>query len=305
MRNELNLLELVDRYLEGTMDATERAAFEQRLTAEPELNAMLLDQRSLREGLERIALRPAVAKAYQAHRFGKWKPWLGGASIVIIAMAGWTLWDRMPREAHEEPTIEQLDQLPVDPSSVAPADTTQRTIRYEVDTIIDTVYRVLENGKWRTVKERPEGAQVMADNVSLSSPIYATSEGTVAEDRTSAHVKRTPLPVRMEPVEIKPEFPGGMGAFYNYLEANIKHPDLTKALNGTVEVGFTIEANGDVSNAEIVKGLNAAYNAEALRVIGSMPKWKAAQQDGKPVPCRLQMPMQFRNPGGDPAPSLK
>ncbi|MBL0036990.1 MAG: energy transducer TonB [Flavobacteriales bacterium] len=289
MRNELELMELVDRYLEGAMDATERAAFEQRLNTEPQLNAMLLDQRSLREGLERIALRPAVTKAYQAHRFGKWKPWLGGASIVIIAAAGWTLWDRMPREAHEVPTIEQLDQLPVDPSSVAPADTTQRTIRYEVDTIIDTVYRVLENGKWRTVKERPAGSQVLADSISSQSDADAPT--------SSPSATRTPLPVRMEPVETKPTFPGGMGAFYTFLEANIKHPDLAKPVSGTVEVGFTISASGQVENAEIVKGLDPGYNAEALRVIRSMPRWKPGEQDGKPVPCRLQMPMQFRNPG--------
>ncbi|MBK8613427.1 MAG: energy transducer TonB [Flavobacteriales bacterium] len=96
-----------------------------------------------------------------------------------------------------------------------------------------------------------------------------------------------------------------MGAFYTFLEANIKHPDLAKPVSGTVEVGFTISASGQVENAEIVKGLDPGYNAEALRVIRSMPRWKPGEQDGKPVPCRLQMPMQFRNPGGEEAPGLK
>jgi hypothetical protein len=168
MRNELNLMELVDRYLEGAMDATERATFEQRLGTEPELNAMLLDQRSLREGLERLALRPAVAKAYQAHRFGKWKPWLGGASVVIIAAAGWTLWDRMPREAHEEPVIEQVTPAPVDPGTVLSSDSARRTIRHEVDTIIDTVYRVLQNGKWRTVNRRTRSVVLNTEELSAS-----------------------------------------------------------------------------------------------------------------------------------------
>jgi len=296
MRNELNLMELVDRYLEGAMDATERATFEQRLGTEPELNAMLLDQRSLREGLERLALRPAVAKAYQAHRFGKWKPWLGGASVVIIAAAGWTLWDRMPREVHEEPVIEQVTPAPVDPGTVLSSDSARRTIRHEVDTIIDTVYRVLQNGKWRTVKERPEGAQVMQDSTT------ATEAMTRAE-----HVALiTPEPILSGAlVEQKPEFPGGMDAFYRYLEANIKHPDLKQSVNGTVEVGFVINEAGRVESAEVVKGLNAAYNAEALRVINAMPIWIPAKQGGKPVKCRLQMPMQFRNPGVEAAPVLK
>jgi TonB family protein len=283
----------VDRYLDGAMDGATRAAFEQRLGTEPELNALLADQRNLREGLERMALRPALAKAYHAHRFGQWKPWLGGASVVILATAGWLLWDRIPREAREEPIIEHVNPAPVDTAAVPSSDTGPRTIRYEVDTIIDTVYRVLQNGTWRTVKERPEGAQVMADSTTLHSdandaPVSAKEIGITS---------RTQPPVRMEPVETKPEFPGGMGAFYTYLEAHIKHPDLADPLSGTVEVGFTINAEGQVENAEVVKGLDPAYNAEALRVIRSMPRWKPAEQDGKPVPCRLQMPMQFRNPG--------
>lgn len=289
-------MELVDRYLEGAMDATERATFEQRLGTEPELNVLLLDQRSLREGLERIALRPAVAKAYQAHRFGQWKPWMGGASVVIIAAAGWTVWDRMPREAHEEPVIEQVIPAPGDEGNVPSSDTVQRTIRYEVDTIIDTVYRVLENGKWRTVKERPEEAQVMQDS----------RTATEAMSRAEHVALITPEPILSGAlVEQKPEFPGGMDAFYRYLEANIKHPDLKQSVNGTVEVGFVINEAGRVESGEVVRGLNAAYNAEALRVINAMPTWTPARQGGKPVKCRLQMPMQFRNAGLDTAPSLK
>jgi len=52
---------------------------------------------------------------------------------------------------------------------------------------------------------------------------------------------------------------------------------------------------------QVVKGLNAAYNAEAIRVIRSMPRWKPGTQNGKPVPSRLQMPMEFRNPGATDA----
>ena len=296
MRNELELMELVDRYLEGAMDATERAAFEQRLGSEPQLNAMLADQRHLREGLERLALRPAVAKAYRAHHLGKWKPWLGGAAIVVVAAAGWTVWERMPREAHKEPPIEQMGPLPVDPSTGAPADTTQRKMDHEVGTLIDTVYRVLQNGKWRTVKERPEGARVMVDS--------ATTAVSEARPQQDALLTEEPI-LSSALVERKPDLPGGMDAFYRYLEASIKHPDLAKPVSGIVEVSFVISETGGVESAEVVKGLNAAYNAEALRVINAMPTWIPARQGGKPVKCRLQMPLQFRNPGVVVAPSLK
>jgi protein TonB len=301
MRKELELLELVDRYLDGGLNDAERAAFEQRLADNADLRTMLEDQRMLREGIARMALRPAVAKAYRAHRFGKWKPWLGGAgTVVMIAAAGWALWDRMPQEAHERPVIEHVDSLHVEPASDTCADTMQGTIQYKVDTIVDTVYKVFQNGRWRTVKERPEGTQVMADSAVSHSPSTARESNELVVDINGG---RTPLPVRMEPVETKPEYPGGMKAFYDYLEANIRHPDLTKPVSGTVQVGFTINAQGRVEDAAIVKGLNEAYNAEALRVIRSMPRWKPGEENGKPVPCRLQMPMEFRNPGA-PAPEI-
>jgi protein TonB len=76
-------------------------------------------------------------------------------------------------------------------------------------------------------------------------------------------------------------------------------------VNGTVEVSFVINEAGRVESAEVVKGLNAVYNAEALRVINAMPTWSPAKQGGKPVKCRLQMPMRFRNAGVEDAPGLK
>ncbi len=296
MRNELELLELVDRYLDSALDEAERTAFDQRLAENQDLRALLEDQRVLREGVARVALRPSVAKAYRAHRFGKWKPWLGGASIVIIAVVSLDLWQRASFEAPRE--TEQKVIMDTVPIAVGPTDGQQRTIRHEVDTIIDTVYRVLRNGRWETTTTRPEGAQVVADSTEAA----AASAPSAAD----VHAGRTALPTPMTPVETKPEFPGGMSAFYDFLEANIRHPDLKKPVSGTVEVGFTINAEGRVENVEIVKGLNDAYNAEAIRVILAMPRWKPGMQDGKPVPSRLQMPMEFRNPGKEEAvPQLK
>lgn len=292
MRNELELLELVDRYLDGGLNDADRAAFEQRLTDNADLRAMLEDQRVLREGIARAALRPAVTKAYRAHRFGKWKPWLGGAgAVAIIAAAGWTLWDRMPQEAHEWPVIEHVDSLLNEPGTAIPADTMKRTIRYEVDTIVDTVYKVFRNGRWETTPKPMRGTDAQADTAVA---INLQDEHGTVRSRTPP---KTESNMAVAPTETKPEFPGGMAAFYAFLEANIRHPDLQKPVNGAVEVGFTINPDGRVVDAVIVKGLNEAYNAEALRVIRSMPRWKPAEANGKSVPCRLQMPMEFRNPG--------
>jgi len=92
MRNELTLIELADRYLRGEMNATNRAAFEERMRSNAELRELVEDQRTLYAGMERLALRPAVDKAYRSYKFGKWAPGIGGAVVVaMIAAGGWML----------------------------------------------------------------------------------------------------------------------------------------------------------------------------------------------------------------------
>ncbi|MBL8002219.1 MAG: TonB family protein [Flavobacteriales bacterium] len=298
MRKELELLELVDRYLNGGLNDAERAAFEQRLTDNADLRAMLEDQRVLREGIARAALRPAVTKAYRAHRFGKWKPWLGGAFMVVIAVVGIDLWKRTSFEAPQE--TEQKEITDTVPIANEPADGQPRTTRYEVDTIVDTVYKVFRNGRWETTPNPMRESEAQADTA--AAVILQDEHGTVRSTTPS----KTESTMAVAPTETRPEFPGGMAAFYAFLEANIRHPDLEKPVNGAVEVGFTINPDGRVVDAAIVKGLNEAYNAEALRVIRSMPRWKPGTANGKSVPCRLQMPMEFRNPGaGSDSPEVK
>lgn len=91
MREELHLMELADRYLDGSMDAAERSAFEARAAASAGLRQLIEDQRALREGIARLPLRAAANKAYRAYRFGKPGPWIGGVAMVAVT-AGAALW---------------------------------------------------------------------------------------------------------------------------------------------------------------------------------------------------------------------
>jgi hypothetical protein len=86
MRDELNLMELADRYLRGELNATDRAAFEERMRTNVELRELVEDQRALVGGMERLALRTAVNKAYRSYKFGKWLPGVGGAIIIGLLL---------------------------------------------------------------------------------------------------------------------------------------------------------------------------------------------------------------------------
>lgn len=99
--------------------------------------------------------------------------------------------------------------------------------------------------------------------------------------------------------EVFPEFPGGMKALSDYLDENIKYPtDCQRdSIQGRVIVTFIVDKEGNIANAEVVKGVHEQLNAEALRVIKAMPKWKPGKQRGYVVPVRYSLPVNFRLDG--------
>lgn len=97
-------------------------------------------------------------------------------------------------------------------------------------------------------------------------------------------------------VERAPEFPGGMGELMKFLQRNIKYPTAAQqaGIQGKVEVEFTVKKDGSVADIKVVRSVNPELNAEAMRVISAMPKWKPGEQRGTPVDTRFEMPIVFR-----------
>ncbi len=97
-------------------------------------------------------------------------------------------------------------------------------------------------------------------------------------------------------VETLPEFKGGQNAMINYLVSNIKYPENAKkkGIQGKVFVAFIVGETGKVSNVRVVKGVNAELDAEAVRVVASMPDWNPGKDKGKAVDVELTLPIQFK-----------
>ncbi len=100
-------------------------------------------------------------------------------------------------------------------------------------------------------------------------------------------------------VEDSPQFPGGLQALLDYLHDNIKYPESCRrdSIKGRVIISFVVEKDGSINSAEIVKGVHELLDAEALRVIGAMPKWKPGKQRGKTVRVKYAIPVNFRLDG--------
>lgn len=92
-----------------------------------------------------------------------------------------------------------------------------------------------------------------------------------------------------------PQYPGGYIALLQFIDKNAKWPVLgnkESISSSKIITQFTIDANGNVINPKIIKGINAAYDAEALRVIKLMPRWVPATKNGKAVDFLYTLPIQ-------------
>ena len=129
---------------------------------------------------------------------------------------------------------------------------------------------------------------------------------TVGEDMDATHkIVWIPPVVETEVVdedvivdvaEIMPEFPGGTAALMKYLGTNIKYPTISQEMGsaGRVIVQFVVDKDGSISNPEVVRGVDAYLDKEAIRVISSMPKWRPGVQNGKKVRVKYTVPVVFR-----------
>lgn len=98
-----------------------------------------------------------------------------------------------------------------------------------------------------------------------------------------------------EAVEQMPEFPGGMAGLMQYITKNLRYPEEAKAkgIQGRVTVRVVVNTEGKVTNAEVLRSVDPALDAEALRVASSLPDWKPGMKDGKPVNVRFFFPVNF------------
>ena len=97
-------------------------------------------------------------------------------------------------------------------------------------------------------------------------------------------------------VEQMPEFPGGSIELMKFLSENIKYPEAASkaGTQGRVIAQFIVEADGSISNVKVLKNVSDEIDAEAVRVIKAMPKWKPGMQKGQPVRVKYTIPVTFR-----------
>ncbi|MBL7952090.1 MAG: energy transducer TonB [Flavobacteriales bacterium] len=99
-------------------------------------------------------------------------------------------------------------------------------------------------------------------------------------------------------VEQMPEFPGGNAAMMTFLQKHLAYPaDARDAgVQGRVILGFVVMADGSIADVKVLRGVAGApsLDAEAVRVVKSMPRWNPGKQNGKAVDTKFNLPVSFK-----------
>ena len=107
-------------------------------------------------------------------------------------------------------------------------------------------------------------------------------------------------------VEQMAEFPGGQSELMKFLFMNVRYPENEKKnkVQGRVIVKFVISKDGKVTDPQVIRGVDPALDAEAIRLVKAMPDWIPGKIDGKPVDSYFNLPITFKIQEDVPADSI-
>jgi TonB family protein len=125
----------------------------------------------------------------------------------------------------------------------------------------------------------------------VSSPATISSNGNSAAALLVPNEKYEPFVT----VEEMPLFPGGDIELLKYIGENTKYPESAAQQNiqGKVIVRFCVTPKGGISMISVLSGVSPELDAEAIRVVKSLPSFKPGMQSGKPVPVWYMVPINF------------
>ena len=175
----------------------------------------------------------------------------------------------------------------------------------EDEEMIEVTYR--EETPPPPAPEPPAPETVLSDVIEIkdNTEEVETVDFSAEDDASQRVVVQAPVaaPVEEEEeqqifvvVEKMPEFPGGEEAMRRYLARNIRYPLIAQenGIQGRVICQFVVNADGKIVDVQVVRGVEASLDAEAVRVIQSMPSWTPGKQGGKSVRVKYTLPIRFK-----------
>jgi protein TonB len=75
----------------------------------------------------------------------------------------------------------------------------------------------------------------------------------------------------------------------------VKYPPqaIKQKIHGVVLISFDVNKQGEVDNIKVERSINPMIDAEAIKAIQAMPRWKPGMRHGKPVIVKFVIPVNF------------
>lgn len=143
---------------------------------------------------------------------------------------------------------------------------------------------VVEETSPEEIEEEIESDEQYADEDKMEEEQVSSSKDTpIVEDRV------------YDVVEQMPTYPGGEAAMMQFISSNVRYPSVAEenGVQGRVGLSFVIECDGSIGDVRVEKSVDPSLDKEAVRVIRSMPRWKAGTQNGKPVRVKYSTSVSF------------
>lgn len=166
--------------------------------------------------------------------------------------------------------------------------------------ILRSVHPLLDAEAVRVVKAMPKWTPGKvggkAVKVRYSLPLVFRLQGESTPQNNTPVANKIGKDGIYEIVDTPPIYPGGEAALLKFISDNIKYPEeaFKAGTQGRVTTIFIINEDGSVSDVDVVRSVHPLLDAEAVRVISSMPKWTPGKAGGKAVKVRFTMPVTFR-----------
>ena len=158
---------------------------------------------------------------------------------------------------------------------------------------IDQAVEAVENAAGQAAQEAQNAGGAARD---LALEALDEIKGT-AEEAAAKALAEAAGAIPFVSVEEKPTFNGGdANDFAKWVNQNIQYPTVAqeKGVEGRVVLGFVVDENGQVKDVKVLKGVDPALDAEAVRVVSASPKWAAGKQNGQAAKVSYTFPVVFK-----------
>lgn len=218
-----------------------------------------------------------------------------GASVFATALALPLInWEGSDKKDEEKVTMVDMANLappPEEPKPLVPPPPPPPPAP-KIDEVKFVKPKVVEKEK---VVEEIKSIEELKDKNVGAKDLKGQEDGKIVIDEPSGDGPQTDQKIVEDntiynAVEVKPDFPGGIQKFYDFVGKNYKVPE-EEDIKGKVFVQFVVEKDGTLTDIKVIRDLGFGTGKEAIRVLKKSPKWKPGIQNGRPVRVLYSLPI--------------